>query len=715
MRKHTSRAVILSSAFLTAGAWARQDPPPAAPPADDQEILVPVRLEPVVVTARKWTELAQDVPLSISVIGETAIREAGITSIREASYLVPNLHMTEFSSRRLSFPTIRGISTGVGDPSVTTYIDGVPQLKISSTNITLLDIERLEFLRGPQGTLYGRNSIGGLIKMETRRPSNTPELRFGSTHGNYDLQEYQLAYTGPLAPDELFISLSGLYSERDGYTKNDFTGNRVDERRSTFGRGSILFTPDDRNDFRYTIYAERSRDGGFVLSDLAGLKSDPHHINQDFEGKADRDIVSNSFTWEHSGESVDITSISSYVDWDISEESDFDFSAFDAVRRFTDESQEYFYQELRIASAADSPLQINEQLDLKWLVGGSLFSSDSDASAANEFRAFAPPPTIPGSVSQDEGDFDDLGLAIFGQATLTIDERLDLTAGVRYDYEDKDADITNTFLVGGFPVAMSARDESESFDEVVPEFSVGYHLSDDALLYARAAKGFKAGGFNLSAPAGNESFDTETSWTYEIGAKTSWLDDALIVNAALFYIDWDDLQLSLFDINSGGYIDNAGGATSQGVELEVAARVAEGVELFAGFGYTDAEFDSFVDQFGGDNSGNNLAFVPETTFNAGAQLNGPIGMSAKWFARGEYVNFGTYYLDAGNRESESFGLANFRVGVEWHNVRLEGWIRNAFDVEYVLVAFQPSPFDPTAFVGENGAPQTFGLTVSVQF
>ena len=166
---------------------------------------------------------------------------------------------------------------------------------------------------------------------------------------------------------------------------------------------------------------------------------------------------------------------------------------------------------------------------------------------------------------------------------------------------------------------------------------------------------------------------------------------------------------------SGGYTANAGEATSTGVELELLARVNDSVDVFAGFGYTDAEFDEFTDQFGMDVSGNSLAFVPETTFNAGAQIRGTLDGGIDWFARGEYVNIGTYQLDAGNTESESFSLANFRLGVECRNVRIEGWIRNAFDEEYVLVAFQPSPFDPSTFIGENGAPQTFGITASIRY
>lgn len=720
------RAVFLSTIFLVSMASAQEADEQIESAADDSTerqtqsptvdgVDISIRLNPVIVTARRWTEFAQDLPQSVTVMDETMLRDAGITSVREASYLIPNMLVTEFSSRRLSFPTFRGISTGIGDPSVTTYVDGVPQLKISSTNISMLDVVRLEFLRGPQGTLYGRSSIGGLIKLETARPTNTPTLRGSTTFGNYDLQEHTLSYSGPIVEDKWFISLSGMYSERDGYTTNTFTGNRVDDRRSTFGRAKILFTPDDRNDIEYTIYNERSRDGGFALGLLTTLQTQSHTISEDFEGKADRDILSNSLTWNHRGENVDFVSISSFVDWDIDEESDVDFSVVDGIRRETKESQEYFYQEFRVSSASDQSLEFNDNMSLKWLVGGSLFSSDGNEAATNINRPggvgiFFGPGSV-GTIS-DSGEFEDLGLAAFGQATLTLNENLDLTAGLRFDYEDKDADITNAVDTVGF-TGSTLTSFSESYDEWVPSFSAALHLKDDAMVYARAAKGFKAGGFNVAAPAGETIYGTETNWTYEAGIKTTWFEERLILNAAVFYIDWDDLQLSLIDTTTfKGFIDNAGQATSTGVEFELTGRITEGLDVFAGFGYTDAEFDSFVDQFGNDVAGNNLAFVPDTTFNVGAQVNGDLGNGTSWFARGEYVNIGTYQLDAANTKSQQFELTNFRAGVAWDNVRIEGWIRNAFDEDYVLVAF---PLTPTAFIGENGVPRTYGVTVSIQF
>ena len=642
-----------------------------------------------VVVARKWEEQLQDVPASITVITEDELTAAGITTIKEASDLVPNVQITEFSSRRLSFPFVRGVGSGQGDPAVITYIDGVPQFGTGGTNLPLVDVERVEFLRGPQGTLYGRNALGGLIHVITKRPSETPVYSGGVTYGNHDLGEYRLGYSGPIGEGGPLVSLSGLFSKRDGYTTNDFTGNDVDDRDGFFGRAQVLFNPSDRSELRVTLYGERARDGGFVLSDLQGLRSTPHHIFQDFEGVTERDVLAPSVLWNHYGDAVDVTSITAYQDYDILETSDADFSFLDAVRRRTEEEQQYVSQELRVASSEGRPVELSQDASLRWLVGVQGFLSNSDRSAENELRdgLLFIDPTAQLGTSREQGDFDDYGVGVFGQATVTLHERLDLTAGFRYDYESKEADLNNQFLVGGFPVQDVDSDFDEDFDELLPKFSVAYRFDDELMVYGSAAKGFKAGGFNLSGPPEERSFGPETSWTYEVGARKTWLDGRLGVSGAVFYVDWEDMQLSLFDPTTlSGFVDNAGESTSEGFELEADAEVCEGLTLFTGFGYTDAEFDEFTDAFGADASGNELPFAPETTWSAGAEYRMDFGGDGAWYARGEFVDVGRFFYDPGNVEGESYEIVNFRFGLQRANWRFDLWVRNAFDEDYVPVA-----------------------------
>ncbi len=663
-----------------------------------------------VVVAHKLEEPLFTYPQSATVFDERALDDAGIRTLQEASLTVPNLRLTEFSSRRLSFPFIRGIGSGVGDPAVVTYIDDVPQFGTGGTNLPLVDVESVEILRGPQGTLYGRNALGGLIHVTSTRP--TEEARSGGdvTFGSFDLQEYHAGAAGALGSG-LFGGAGLLYSKRDGYTKNDFTGNDVDDRDGLFGRGQLVFAADEDSELRLGLFGERSRDGGFVLSDIPGLRDRPHRINQDFEGEAERDVYAPSLVWEHAGDELDFTSISAYETWDVLETSDFDFSPADFVRRRTDEEQDYLYQELRIGSARDVPYKVGDHSELGWIAGVSGFLADSELSNANEFRPGSP--FTPG-IDRQQGDFDDWGAAVFGQATLTLDERLDLTGGLRYDYESKEVDRVRTFDGGGGPVVIDQGSEDESFDEILPFLSAGYRFLPELFAYLSAARGFKPGGFNLGAPAGQIEFDPESNWTYELGARATFCEERYRVGGALFFVDWEDQQLSLFDpVGGTGFVDNAGESESKGVELEGAARVVEGLDAFATFGLLDTEIEEFTDQFGIDTSGNDLPFAPETTWSAGLQYGRALSDDSRWIVRGEYGATGDFFYDPGNREGDDFSLANFRAGVEGERWGFHVWLRNAFDEEYIPIALQVNPADPTFFVGESGAPRTVGVTLSV--
>jgi len=695
----------------------------AAPEAESPEAAVPeappgetVSLPTVEVTARKWVEVPLNVPQSITVIPESLIRDAGLRSIREASIYVPNLNVVEFSSRRLSFPFVRGIGSGQGEPAVTTTIDGVPLFFGGGANFPLLNVERIEFLRGPQGTLYGRNALGGMIHVITRKPPAAPTFHLDGTLGNYNLREMRFLLGAPLVEDRLSASLAGLHHRRDGYTRNDYTGHFVDDRNTFFGQAQFLWTPDERNEIRFCILGERSRDGGFVLSDLEGLRERPRRVFQDFEGVTERDVLLPAITWTHRGDAVDFISISSYEHQEVLGTSDFDFSALDGVRRRSEQSLGAFLQEFRVSSAVDHPLELSEEARVKWLAGAVYFRADSDRSGANEYRPGGVGIISPvAGTDTSRGDFKDRGLALFGQATVTLFEDLDVGAGLRFDYEKKDASLSRSFVSGGIPFSSTSRDLDEDYSEILPRFDLAYRVSSEVTVYGLAARGFKAGGFNLDAPSGLIPYSPETSWTYEAGVKTSLLDSRLRFNAACFLIDWDDMQLSQFDAQVGGYVTNAGKSTSRGLEFELAGRPLDDLDLFATFGYTDAEFDSYVDPYGVDVSGNALPFAPKTTFSAGAQWSGDLSARVRFTVRAEYAAVGSFYYDPGNRESEQYSLANFRVGLAGESWRLDVWLRNAFANDYVPVAFQPSPADPSIFVGESGAPRTFGVTLSLTF
>jgi iron complex outermembrane receptor protein len=661
-----------------------------------------------VVTARKMEEILEDVPGSVSIVSGDDIEAAGARSLADVAGRVPNLRLTEFTARRLSFPYIRGIGSGQGEPAVVTYVDGVPQLAVGSTNLPLVGLERVEFLRGPQGTLYGRNALGGVIHYISARPG--PELAGDAevTFGDYSLQEYRASVGGPIGGGDTRYSFDALYSMRDGYTKNDATGDDVDDRDAFYGRGQVLMKPSADSELRVGLYGERARDGAFALTDLEELRDRPHRLDQDFEGSTERDVVAPSVTYVHTGQELELTSVTAYTDWSISEESDFDFTNVDALRRFTDEEQQYFYQEVRVAST--------EEEGLRWLAGFSGFLSAGDQEQQNETRPGGFPPPFVGT-DTNTGDFDDYGLGVFGQVVVPVGERWEVTGGLRYDREDKQADLNRTTILGGFTVNDVDRDLDETYDEVVPTVSAGYRATDATTVYGTVSRGWKAGGFNLSAPDDDAfQFDTEESWTYEVGVKHTFEGERVRLRAAVFQIDWEDMQLSQFDATTQtGFVDNVGESQSRGVELEVDADLTSDLVGFASFGYVDTELEDFTGVFGDVDDGNELPFAPDHTWSLGLEYRHDLREGLQVFAGAEYVGVGSFYYDVDNVEDESFDLTHLRAGVRAGDWTFSGWVRNVFDEEYVPIAFQNNPADRDDFVGESGAPRTYGFSLRFSF
>jgi iron complex outermembrane receptor protein len=310
----------------------------------------------------------------------------------------------------------------------------------------------------------------------------------------------------------------------------------------------------------------------------------------------------------------------------------------------------------------------------------------------------------------------DVGIGVFGHATLALTDRLDVSAGLRFDHESKDATL-RTFYTP--EVAAPNRVEAErGFSSVSPQVSVAYELAADRLVYASAGQGFKAGGFNPASPTGSESYGEEHAWHLEGGVKTLWADRRATVNAAAFYIDWEELQLNLPDpvVPAQFYIANVGGATAAGVELEVTARAHRFLDLFGAVGYTASEFKAGSASLGADVSGNVLPGTPKYTATIGAETSAAVGSGLAVFGRAEAVFYGAFKYDDTNRVGQdAYSLANLRAGLRSRTLSVEGWVRNAFDTRYIPVAFAYDTFAPSGFVGEPGRPRTFGISVGVTF
>jgi len=707
-------SVLACAAILSSAGAGPAEAQTSRPPSTTGTFTHPT----VLVTAQKEPAEAQTLPVSVTTISAEALERAGVEIVSDAAAYVPNTYFSEFSARKLSNARFRGIGASPANPAVATYFDGVPQLHANAASIDLVGVEQVEFVRGPQSALFGRNALGGLINVTSVRPGL--DVWTGSLSvplANSAAREVRGSVSGPLVDDRLGMAVSLEYDRRDGYTVNDVTGNYLDSRSAFSGKGQVLWDPEGAWEARFIVSGERARDGDYGLSDLGGLRANPFHTARDFEGYTTRDIVNTTILTSREGSRVSLSTATGFVRWTTEDRTDLDYTPAPLLRRTNDEESFQFTQEARIASAA--PLSLGDGAELSWQAGVFVFTQNYDQNAVNSFAPFLLSPFVPVEVSQTSptAALDDVGLGVYGQGTATLAERVDVTAGLRVDHEQKDAVLGSAFTPAIAPPLDIAADAS--FSNVSPQVAASVRLAPEATVYASVARGYKAGGFNAASPLGSESYGEEHNWSVEGGLKTTWAGQRVAANLAVFRIDWEDMQLNLPDPGIPGqfYIANVGGATSSGVELELNAQAAPGVDLFSALGYTRARFKTGSVSSGVDVGDNTVPNTPEYTATFGAAFSRDILPEVGVYARGEITIYGALeYDDLNTARQEAYSLASVRAGVRGRHVFVEGWIRNAFDTRYIPIALAYDPrLAPSGFLGEMGAPRTFGVTSGVGF
>ncbi len=677
-----------------------------------------ITLPTVVVTAQKEPVDVKTIPGSVTAVTEDTLTSAGVRIVSDAAFFAPNTFFTEFTARKGSNPRFRGIGASPGNPAVTTYIDGVPQLNANSSSIELLDVSQIEFVRGPQSPLYGRNALGGIVNVASARPSLSGWTgTVVAPFANAASREVRGSVSGPLS-DSVAVSFSLGKQERDGYTTNDITGNDLDFRSGTFGKAQLMWVPWQNWEARVIFSAERDRDGDYALADLGDLRSKPFHVARDYEGYTHRDVKATTVMLRGEGERVTFTSSTGFVSWQTEDATDLDYSPLPLATRNNAEESLQFTQEVRAASPVNAPLQLSDILALKWQSGFMLFTQGYEQLAVNTIAPFVFSPFVGFAVQQYSPDstLDDLGLGIFGQATFIVDDKLDVTFGARLDHEMKEAVLDNYFVPALATPATFTGDRS--YTNVSPQVAVGYRIQPDVMAYGSVSQGYKAGGWNPASPPSAEGYDQETAWHVEGGVKGAFAGGKISASGAVFHISWDDMQLNVPNPLVAGqyYIANVGAARSSGVEFELAAKPHPEVELFGNVGYTHARFGDGSLSSGVDVSDNIIPNMPDYTAAFGARVERPVSDAITLFGRAEAVFYGEMQFDDANTASqEAYSLVNVRGGFRSRYFLAEAWVRNAFDTRYVPVAFPYPGFTASGFIGEMGRPRTFGVSAGVTF
>nr|WP_320191192.1 TonB-dependent receptor [uncultured Desulfobacter sp.] len=671
-------------------------------------------LETITVTAQKREENLQDVPLSISSLSRFQIEDAGIQNTKDIIRYIPNLFMGSPGSHSgCSWLNMRGISALQGDasanPAVGFYVDGVYYSGGFSSEF--VDLERIEVLRGPQGTLYGRNTEAGVIHIITKKPDNDFEGKASVSLSNYNTQDYTLSMGGPMVQDKLYFSLAGKYLVSDGFINNEFRkDDESDEKEDLNLRAGLRWTPSDVLDISFTTDYFHYRDGYDPYAPL----DDIHTSNTDFEGVHDyQEAKAYNLKADYTGKRFSLTSITSLRYWNDDLANDVDLSSYDKTRWYQDLDFNTFSQEVRIASPENTSA-------LKWLVGSYYFNEDKTVDMIYDMRQYSY------KMFQDN-DIDTSGYAFFGQATYTLFGRLGVTGGLRYDCTSKKLHYKEYYSAYGM-TSQDITTGEEEYEEWLPKVVLDYKWSSNLMTYISYAKGFKGGGFNIydSTFAGTV-YKPEYSSNYEFGLKSSWLDNRIGINLAVFHIDWEDQQLYQSVGPSNSIMTNAGESTSQGIEIELVARPVTGLELTAGIGVTDATFDEYkkpvydtdtasatYGQIIGetDMSGKSNNYIPEYTYTLGAQYRWMSG----FFSRIELQGVGDYYFNLDNsKKQEAYALVNARAGYEGECFEVVLWVKNLFDKEYATQGVAPNSTTRDVWYGAGGDPLTFGVTFTKRF
>lgn len=681
-------------------------------------------LDEVVVTAQKRDEDPQKLPLSISSLSAKQVSEYKLWNSRDLTAIVPNLYSSNPGDNR-NVTSIRGIATSSYDPAIATYIDGVNQFSLDTYIAQLQDIERIEVLRGPQGTLYGRNAMGGVINIITRQPSNMLRGFAEVDEGNYHQQRYTFGISAPLIKDKLFLGVSGLYTKQNGFYYNDFTKSPFDNQHSIIGNYYLKYLADPK--LSITLNVKHAANRNYGTFPLTGMLQDaidhPFTLNQNNVAELVDNVFNASLSINYTGTGYNFTSQSAYQSnyRYYKQPIDADFSPLDGYAIVNNYGSDWnnvnvLTQEFRFSSAASSTSP------LKWVAGTYMFDqtvpSKQGTHIGSDGALLGAPGTNFTSITTNQGKSE--GIAVFAQGTYTLQPKLDLILGVRYDYEHKKQTIKGEFQPDGASAMVTQGDTSSAanFNAFTPKLGLQYHAGTHNDLYGTYSRGFRAGGISQLSGDPREAlavYKPEFSNNFEIGSKNTFFDNKLRLNIALFYTTVNNAQVPTLILPDAITLTrNAGKLKSKGGEMELAATPFKAFELTYNFGYTDAKYTTLNLSSNGaavNYDNNRQIFTPNVTSLLALQYGYDLGVShlLKLIARGEWHYIGKQYYDLANQIAQNgYSLFNARLGVASKRYGLFVWGSNLSNKKYVDYAYDFG-------AAHLGNPRTFGATVSVNF
>lgn len=662
------------------------------------------KLDKVTVTANKIEENLQNVPQSITVIDKTILEQKGITDITGIIAEIPNMASYPDHGTMVNF---RGLNASMftNNNPIVIYIDGVPITDRMGYDISMANVEKVEVLRGPQGTLYGKDAIGGVINIITKEPTNTHSGSIGVEYGKNNTKLGSFNITGPIKENELYYGLNAQLKSTDGWVtnqlKNDDKANKTEDKKIS---GFLLYKPTDRLSAKLTLSSyDKEKDWGKNQS-LGGTiplseykRSGAENTNFDIPTFENTKIDSQSLNINYEMDDLTITSVTTHKKMDLDSDFDMDFGnnpGFAGAKQFNYTENKEITEELRVSSVKEN---------LKWVAGVYLDNGEREQGpygmqmGGNEQNA----------ISKSDSDTK----AIFGQATFPISSKVDLTLGGRYQKIKKDLDLKFYNLpIGTTGAPTFTLQDERSWNTFIPKAALAYKMNENFTPFVSISKGYMPGGFNFFAAGGSKSdnsFEPQVSTNYETGIKG--VIDNLSFTASIFRMDIKDIHIYK---QSGAMFltDNAKKAHSQGIEFDFNYFPTNEIEISGGVGFVNAKYDDYnagTKKYDGQRIEN----TPKHTANLAISYHHPAG----YYGRVDAKNAGeTAYFNSGNKKFEKIGshtVTDLKIGYKFSDFDVYGYVKNITDEEYI------TSYKNNGMVGiaTFNDPRTFGVGLKYKF
>ena len=698
------KVIVILSALITLfslPAYADDEPI-----LDNDTIQKPHKLDDIIIVAFKGNDNPKLQPISSSQLSIQTLKNNNIQSLKDITAFVPNFFMPEYGSKLTSPVYIRGIGSRINSPSVGLYVDGVPYFDRSSFDFNINGIDHIEVLRGPQGTIYGRNTMGGIINVYTKSPFSKKETDISASAGNYDNYKLDVMHTGNV--DNTFgYLISGNYLHNGGYFDNIHTGKKADKMNAVASRVRLGWQINHQLVAYLSSAYEYSDQDGYPYGIYDSKNNTVSKVNYNEPSYYRRQMSNNGLTLEYKTPYFQLGSQTSFQYFDGRQGIDQDFTPANNYYVIFEHRQQMYAQEINIKSVTNSRY--------KWQFGAFGFYQNYHQNNDVDIRI----------VGKEKESFTDvtnptMGWAIYHQSTIDdlLIENLSLVMGIRYDWEKTKMTNNSHALSNGNTTISNPIKGKNIYNQVIPKVALQYKLAGDNLIYYSLAKGYKSGGFNTTTEKDEDrTFKPEHSWSHELGLKLELLDKRISTDISLFYIDWTDQQISQKRATEQGFnIRNAGKSISKGAEITTHIKLIKDLVVHLSYGYTHAKFKDYVydESKGLDYSKNFLPLVPRNTFSASADYS--INVKKQWLDKinvnVQYIGIGSlYWSDDNKSEQPYYNTLNGQISFICQKLSIDFWAKNMTNEKYITYYFESMGNK----FAQQGRPFTIGTNVNVKF